>query len=326
MEESSNTCDSHGPADKRNCVGCAIRELYLGSVTPDGKFHDILRHTADQDQTPTYCSSVDPWHTPQDLDEKAGDQVGFDLFFTSGVTRKLPAMIPIALIYGTPEDATAEIAYIKKRGYPISYIEMGEEPDGHYMLPEDYAALYVQFADSLHQLDPGLRLGGPVFTGQNADIEVWADGSGKTSWTGRFVDYLRLHGKLDQLSFFSFEHYPMEAGQIPWSTLYDEANLVTHIMKVWREDGLPANVPLFITESNISSASSEVYPDIYGALWLADYIGAFLNGGGEAVYYSIICRWDWAADTMARWGLLDSSRLTRILKLSSRCRNISRAS
>jgi hypothetical protein len=285
MEQSSNTCDTHGSADKRNCVGYAIRELYLGSVTPDGEFHDVLRHTVDQDQTPTYCSSVDPWHTPQDLDEQAGDQVGFDLFYTSGVTRQLSAMIPIAMIYGTPEDAVAEIAYIKKRGYPISYIEMGEEPDGHYMLPEDYAALYVQFAAALHKLDPGLKLGGPIFTGENEDIETWADANGKISWTGRFIDYLKDHGKLNELSFFSFEHYPMLPGQIPWSTLYDEANLITHIMHVWREDGVPANVPLFITESNISSASSEVYPDIYGALWLADYIGAFLNGGGDAVYY-----------------------------------------
>ena len=41
-------------------------------------------------------------------------------------------MIPIAMVYGTPEDAAAEISYIEKRGYPISYVEMGEEPDGHY--------------------------------------------------------------------------------------------------------------------------------------------------------------------------------------------------
>jgi hypothetical protein len=285
MTESSKTCDTHGAADKRNCVGYAIRELYLGTTTADGKFHDVLRHTSDQDQTPTYCSSVDPWHAPEDLDERAGDQVGFDFFYTSGVTRSLPAMIPIALIYGTPEDATAEIAYIKKRGYPISYVEMGEEADGHYMTPEDYATLYVQFAAALHRLDPELKLGGPIFTGQNTDIETWPDADGKTSWTRRFIDYLKSHGKLGELAFFSFEHYPMEPGEIPWSSLYDEARLVTQIMKVWREDGVPANVPLFITESNISSASSEAYPDIYGALWLADYIGAFLSGGGDAVYY-----------------------------------------
>jgi hypothetical protein len=56
-------------------------------------------------------------------------------------------------------------------------------------------------------------------------------------------------------------------------------------MDVWREDGVPANVPFFITESNLSSASSEAYMDIWGGLWLADYVGAFLSGGGSAVYY-----------------------------------------
>jgi len=284
MTASSNTCDSHGSADKRNCLGYAIREIYLGT-TSAGKFHDLLRHTPDQDQTATYCSSVDPWHEPSDLAERAGDQIGFDLFYTSGVTRGLPAMIPIAMLYNTPEDAGAEIAYIEKRGYPISYVEMGEEPDGHYTLPEDYASLYVQFAAALHRVDPKLKLGGPIFTGENKDIEVWPDANGKASFTGRFIDYLKSHGELGELAFFSFEHYPVDPGKVQWSNLYDEAYLVQHIMDVWREDGVPANVPFFITESNLSSSSSEAYMDIWGGLWLADYIGAFLSGGGSAVYY-----------------------------------------
>src|SRR5579862_495548 len=32
MTESSNTCDTHGSADRRNCVGYAIREVYVGNV------------------------------------------------------------------------------------------------------------------------------------------------------------------------------------------------------------------------------------------------------------------------------------------------------
>jgi hypothetical protein len=285
MTQSSNTCDTHGASDRRNCLGYAIREIYLGTTTPDGKFHDLIRHTPDQDQTATYCSSVDPWHEPSDLDEHAGDQVGFDLFFTSGFTRGLPAMIPIAMLYATPEDSAAEISYIEKRGYPISYVEMGEEPDGHYTPPEDYAALYLQWATALHKVDPNLKLGGPIFTGVNKDIEAWADAAGKTSWTTRFIDYLKAHGRLSDLAFFSFEHYPMEPCKIPWSSLYDEANLVTHITQVWREDGVPVNIPMFITESNIAWQSEEAYVDIWGALWLADYVGAFLSNGGDAVYF-----------------------------------------
>ena len=36
MTESSNTCDTHGSADKRNCVGYAINELYVGTLSADG--------------------------------------------------------------------------------------------------------------------------------------------------------------------------------------------------------------------------------------------------------------------------------------------------
>ncbi len=285
MTESSNTCDTHGPADRRNCAGYAIREVFLGTAAAGGEFHDLIRHTPDQDQTMTYCSSVDPWHEPSDLNERAGDQVGFDLFFTGGFTRGLPAMIPIAMLYGTPEDAAAEISYIEKRGYPISYVEMGEEADGHYTPPEDYAALYIQFADALHKVDPKLKLGGPIFTGVIKDIETWPDAQGRTSWTRRFIDYLQTHGHVTDLAFFSFEHYPMEPCKIQWSNLYNEPALVTNILHVWREDGVPANVPMFITESNIAFLSEEAFEDIWGGLWLADYIGSYLTAGGNAVYY-----------------------------------------
>ena len=284
MTESSNTCDSHGPSDPRNCLGYAIRELYIGLTDANG-FHDIARHTPDQDQTTTFCSSIDPWHEPSDLGSTQHEQVGLDLFYTSGYTRGLPAMIPIAMLYATPEDAAAEIAYVEKRGYPISYVEMGEEADGQYELPEDYAALYMQFATALHKVDPNLKLGGPVFTGQNEDIVVWADANGKISWTRRFLDYLKSHGRIQDLAFFPFEHYPYEPCKISWGSLYDEPTLMSHIMQVWRDDGLPTNVPMFVTESNDTWNTGESSVDIFGALWLADYVGSFFAAGGGALYY-----------------------------------------
>ncbi len=285
MTQGSNTCDTHGAADRRNCLGYAIRELFIGTSSPDGEFYDLARHAPDQDQTTTFCSSVDPWHEPSDVDEKMRDQVGFDLFFTSGVTRGLPAIVPVAMLYDTPENAAAEIAYLEKRGYPVSYVEMGEEADGQYMLPEDYGALYVQWATAIHRVDPKVKLGGPAFQGVNKDIEVWPDAQGRTSWLGRFLDYLKAHGRLADLAFFSFEHYPFEPCKIEWSSLYDEPTLVSHILDVWRGDGLPRGVPMLITESNISWQTGENSVDIFGALWLADYVGAFLTAGGDAVYY-----------------------------------------
>jgi len=285
MTASSSTCGSPKPSDPRACVGYAMREIYLGASSADGLFHDILRHVPDQEQTTTYCSSVDPWHEASNLITTKQAQVGFDAFYTSGVTRGLPAMIPVALLYDTPENAVAEIAYLKSRKYPVSYVEMGEESDGQFFTPEDYGALYIQWAAALHRLDPSLRLGGPSFEGVNQDILTWPDAQGNTSWTNRFIQYLKGHGRLKDLAFFSFEHYPYDPCRIPWGSLYDEPQLVTHIMQVWREDGVPKDVPLFITESNLSSAASETYMDIFSALWLGDYIGSFLTAGGNGVYY-----------------------------------------
>jgi len=284
MTESSNTCDTHDPADRRNCVGYAIREVYLGTASSDGQFHDLIRHTADPDQTTTFCSSVDPWHEPTGIQDK-GDQVGMDLFFTSGYTRGLPAMIPISMLYGTPEDSANQIAYLKARGYPISYVEMGEEPDGQFMLPEDYGALYLQWATALHKVDPHLKLGGPVFEGVNEDILVWPDAQGRTSWLGRFIAYLKAHNRIADLSFMSFEHYPYDPCTMQWSDLYDEANLTSHILQVWRDDGLPPNVPMLISELNMSSGDSEAFVDNFGSLWLADFVGSFFTAGGDGLYY-----------------------------------------
>ena len=78
MTESSNTCRIRASADPRDCVGYAIREIYLGTSSADGDFHDILRHTPDQEQTTTYCSSVDPWHESSDLGTTHQAQADWD--------------------------------------------------------------------------------------------------------------------------------------------------------------------------------------------------------------------------------------------------------
>jgi len=287
MTKSSNTSQTHDN-DPRSSSGYAIREVYIGTQSSDGEFVDLVKHVPDQNQTATFASSTDPWHSASDFDLESGDQTGFDLFYTSGITNKLPAMIPIAMLYGTPEDAVAEIAYVRKRGYPISYVEMGEEPDGQKMLPEDYGALYLQFARAIHQVDPNLKLGGPVFEGANEDIQVWPDAKARVSWLGRFIDYLQAHGRLSDLSFVSFEHYPFAPCEVTWSDLFREPELTKNILRVWRADGVPPNVPLINTESNLSWGLTQPMTDIFAALWLADSVGSFLSFGGDVYHHSPI--------------------------------------
>ena len=285
MTASSNTCDLHGSTDIRNCIGYAAQSIQAGQVDANGSFLEIP-HTAVKE--PTYCSSsIDPWHSSADVrDDGLYQHTGFDLFFTTGLTNQLPAMIPVTMVYGTPEDAAAEIAYIEKRGYPISYVEMGEEPDGKHAMPEDYGALYIQWARALHKVDPKLKLGGPIFEGVNEDIRVWPDAKGRTSWMGRFVDYLKTHGALTELAFVSFEHYPFEPCKITWNSLYSEPQLMKHILQVWRDDGVPKDVPLMVTESHLAAELTGPMSTIIAGLWLADSIGSFFEAGGAAYYHS----------------------------------------
>lgn len=280
MTKSSNTCDTHGSADKRNCAGYAVNELYAGSLSTDGKFSDVIQHVPSRAQTVTWTSSMDPWHAVADLDVTKGDQIGFDFFFDSGITRGLPTMVPIAMLYGTPEDAAHEIAYLDKRHYPVSRIEMGEEPDGQRMLPEDYGALYIQFATAIHQLVPGAKLGGPSFEGTLGDVEVWPDATGRVSFLGRFLDYLKTHGRLSDFTFFSFEHYPPIAS---WNDLYLEPGFVSHIVQVWKDDGLPPDIPFFMTEGNMENYGRN--PDIGKGIWLADYVGSMMTAGASGTFY-----------------------------------------
>jgi hypothetical protein len=284
MMDSSNTCDSHGSSDRRNCLGFTVREVYLGDDSA-GQFTDLMHHSPDGSQTPTYGSSVDPWHAPKGIAKDDGEQPGFDLVYKSGLTRGLPMTIPVALLYDNPDNAVNEIAYIESRGYAINYVELGEEPDGQFVVPEDDAALYVQWADAIHKVDPKIKLAGPVFEGVNSDIQVWPDSKHNVSWFNRFLNYLRSHGHLGDLNVMTFEHYPFDPCHLTWNDLYQEPALVRGIVKVWRDDGLPRNVPMQITESNLAFDTADQYMQPFGALWLADYAGSFLTAGGKALFY-----------------------------------------
>jgi hypothetical protein len=194
------------------------------------------------------------------------------------------------MLYSTPENAVAEVRYLKMRGYPILGIELGEEPDGQYTEPEDYATLYLQWAKAIHAIDPKIKVGGPVFSGVNSDLVWWADSHGVTSWLTRFIDYLKAHGRMSDLQFMSFEHYPFdgcEHGDKLHQDLLQEPGIMKTVVDAWRDDGLPPSVPMYVTEAGFSSVNyTQVPMQVEGALWQADYMASALSDGvSGAVYY-----------------------------------------
>jgi hypothetical protein len=283
LSGSSHTAP-RGSLDVRDRLGYAIRELFVGRLQA-GRFVDLVRHGASRDtQTVTYASSTDPWHTAQSLDRDY-EQPSFTTVAHSGLTRGLPVLVPVPVLYGTPEDAVAELRYLRALGVPIAGVELGEEPNGQYASPEDYGALYLQFARAIRGYDPTLALGGPSYETSIPDFVAWPDAQGRRSWTRRFVDYLRAHEALDQLNFFSFEWYPFDDGCRPVGPqLARAAGMLAEVMHRQAIDGLPPQIPRIITEYGYSAFATRDEVELPGAVLDADVAAQFLALGGQRAY------------------------------------------
>jgi len=283
LTSSSHTAPA-GSRDVRDRLGYAIRELYVGRLQ-GGRFVDLVRHGAGRDsQTVTYASSSDPWHSAKNLDRNY-EQPSFTTVMNSGLTRGLPLLVPVPVLYGTPEDAVAELRYLRALSVPIAGVELGEEPNGQFASPEDYGALYVQFARAIHDYDPTLQLGGPGYETSIPDFLAWPDAHGERSWTRRFVDYLRAHDALGRLNFFSFEWYPFDNGCRPIGPqLARAAGMLAELMHRQTLDGLPPGIPRIITEYGYSAFSTSDEVELSGAVLNADIAANFIALGGRRAY------------------------------------------
>jgi hypothetical protein len=60
------------------------------------------------------------------------------------------------------------------------------------------------------------------------------------------------------------------------------------VKQAFRDDGLPAAIPLMNTESNLCGSLAVYMSDIFSALWLADNVGSFFAEGGALYIHSPI--------------------------------------
>ncbi len=268
--------------DIRDRLGFAIREIELGSIDHD-HFHDYIRHAADRyRQTMIYVSSTDSWHRKEDIDYKI-EQPGLDFILRGALTNGLPVLVPVGVLYDTPENAAAEINYLLRRNYDLEGIELGEEPDGQWASPEDYAALYNGVARRLTPLNPRLKLGGPSLQNFDERLLTWPDVSGNRSWMNRFLNH--IHNVGCPFDFFSFEFYPFDnicADAAP--QLVQIPQRLGAMMMSLQADGVSTAIPWLITEYGYSVFTGRHEVDIEGALFTADTVGTFLTLGGSKPY------------------------------------------
>jgi hypothetical protein len=272
--------------DVRDRLGYAIRELFMGVLDGKGRLHDVIRHGASsKSQTLMIVSSTDPWHRAVDRNPKS-TQPGFDRIMTSGLGRGNPFLTPVSVLYGTPENAAAQIRFLKSRGFPLSQIELGEEPDGQSMIPEHYGALFLQFTKAIHEIDPALITGGPSFQSEVDGWHTLADAKGERSWVKRFLDYLRAHNRLEDFGFFSFEWYPFDGACDPTAAqLIEQPFLMQQVFENLYREGMPRNIPWIISEYGYSSFARRVEVELPSALLNAEIVAQFLTLGGKTAYY-----------------------------------------
>ena len=103
--------------DRRNCQ--VARSGTASERQPDGKFHDVVRHTADR---PDPTRSV-PLSIRGRTRSQSDPLTIVDLFYTSGITRGLPAMIRSPCVQD-PENSIGPAEVPQSKRLSISYIEM----------------------------------------------------------------------------------------------------------------------------------------------------------------------------------------------------------
>ena len=165
-------------------------------------------------------------------------------------------------------------------------------------------------------MDPTLKLGGPSFQGVNKDIEVWPDANGGVSWLGRFLDYLKQHGRMKDLAFFSFEHYPYDPAERHGACSTTNRNSCATSCRCGMRTACHADMPMFVTEGNLSSGASEtsrIFSPVSG--WRITSGRCLDAGGNGSLLTSTTCRCIWSRAATVLRGRLGCSRWMRNYKV-----------
>lgn len=295
LERSSHSA-SAGSADPRDSLGYALAELNLGRIEPDGRFLDLVRHAASHGgQTVIHVSSTDPWHRATDRDPDTVQPSLLEMR-RQGLVGERPLMVPAGVLYDTPDNMLAMLAYLRGAGLRIGKVELGEEPDGQLVAAEDYGALYVEFAARLRRAMPDLAVGGPSLV--NGISDTWLTESDDQSWTSHFVKYLEARHALGLLGFFSFEYFPFDnvCGHASIK-LREQSRMMADLFQRLRADGVPHTVPWLITEYGYSAFGGEPLVQMPSALLDADVVADFLGRGGKAAFlYGAVPSWPIAGE------------------------------
>ncbi|MFL5740670.1 MAG: discoidin domain-containing protein [Flavisolibacter sp.] len=271
-----------GSHDLRDSLGFSIREIQVGKIDKQGRFTDLIHHSTNAaKQSKVYVSSTDSWHRAKDIDSLT-EQVGIDRLYRSGLTASQPMLVPGGLLYDTPENVVALLDYLHKRNYPVLGMELGEEPDGQMISPEDFGWLYHYWSGRISSRYPKIALGGPSL--QAIILDQNEERFSTRLWMQRLMHYLKQHDE-QNFRFFSFEWYPYDDICAPSAPqLAAHPQMIEKAMKDLRSIEGIKDLPFYISEYGYSAFGGLAEVSIQGALMNADIVGQFLNLGGDKAF------------------------------------------
>ncbi|HLB34867.1 MAG TPA: discoidin domain-containing protein [Chthoniobacterales bacterium] len=165
------------------------------------------------------------------------------------------------------------------------FLELGEEPDGQRIDPNDFGALYCQTARLIRKIDPSISLGGPSFVTIDCQPNDTTYRFDHRSWLQRFFKQLRKKNQKKDFQFLTFEWYPFDDICLdPASLLTQEPLQLQQAVKRIRRGGVPPSMPLMITEYGYSVFEGQPEVELAAALLNTDISAQFLLLGGKTSY------------------------------------------
>jgi len=102
----------------------------------------------------------------------------------------------------------------------------------------------------------------------------------------RFLNYLRVHNRLKDFGFFSFEWYPFDnVCKPPIGQLIEHTDMMKKAFDRLDKEGVPRDIPWIISEYGFSAFAGKAEVELPSALLNTEIVAQFLTFGGQTAYF-----------------------------------------
>lgn len=252
----------------------------------------IGNNEASTSQNKVVVSSTDPASSNRYQTKPPGsmDFASFMTYahsFSSGAVTSAIPLITVNYGTGTPSEAASWVQYANiTKGYGIKYWQVGNEQDGIWECggptnANDYAYRFMEFYNAMTAVDPTILIAGPVVGGAYDNSNAY-DGQ---PFIQTFLSELQTLGGTADLGALDYHWYPWNYGNTATNVEINTASQVAAFavsLNSWETAaGVNTNIPVIMSEYNISPATPLLMNQLPTGLWLTNWLGEFIHYFGS---------------------------------------------